>query len=336
MASWADRGIVASAPGFWGRNNLIANDGGDTAKDYSVEWALKGEGVLLHPEGTVRWTNDHVHPLFPGIAQMAMKAAERTDKPVYIVPIVWKYRYVRDVSRRIHGEMHILERGLGLAPMNGLSVPERFHALQTVILEKQMERFSYVDGASSCDFFERQRAFQQWLVDALEQRHPTDVAEQVDKRIIRLTRAIRIRLSAPESDANAEATDRRKQLKHDLRMADEARRLGEFSRTVYGTPTLSQEQLFESLKRTRDRLLNRTWKDKLANMLPRPFGPRVVHIGVPEPIRVEPVGMERSKEYEAGLLELARTRMQGKLAEINDRIAPEVERYQYPNPFVAG
>src|ERR1043166_7574995 len=39
MASWADRGIVSAAPRFWGMNNLVANDGGDAARDYSVEWA---------------------------------------------------------------------------------------------------------------------------------------------------------------------------------------------------------------------------------------------------------------------------------------------------------
>ncbi|MEO8624843.1 MAG: hypothetical protein ABI625_27415 [bacterium] len=33
MASWADRGIVAAAPKFWGMNNLIANDGGDAARE---------------------------------------------------------------------------------------------------------------------------------------------------------------------------------------------------------------------------------------------------------------------------------------------------------------
>src|SRR5471032_306766 len=108
MASWAERGIVNAAPRFWGMNNLIANDGGDAAKDYSIGCAIAGEGVLLHPEGTVRWTGDLVHPLYPGIAQMAMKATERTDKPVFIAPLVWKYRYVGDVSRRINREMRLI------------------------------------------------------------------------------------------------------------------------------------------------------------------------------------------------------------------------------------
>ena len=91
-----------------------------------VEWALKGEGVLLHPEGSVRWTNDHVHALFPGIAQMAMTAASQTDKPVYIVPLVWKYRFVRDVSARMHREMRILEDGLALPAATRDGVSRRF------------------------------------------------------------------------------------------------------------------------------------------------------------------------------------------------------------------
>jgi hypothetical protein len=158
MASWADRGIVAGAPRFWGMNNLVANDGGEAGKDYSVEWALKGEGVLLHPEGSVRWTNDRVHALFPGIAQMAMNAAERTEKPVYIVPLVWKYRFVGDVSRRMHREMQLLEDGLELPRGELTSVPRRFHALQVNVLAMRMKRFGY--GDSTGDFFERQAAFQ--------------------------------------------------------------------------------------------------------------------------------------------------------------------------------
>lgn len=334
MASWADRGIVAAAPRFWGMNNLIANDGGEAAKDYSIEWALESEGVLLHPEGTVRWTNDHVHPLFPGIAQMAMKAAERTDKPVYIVPIVWKYRYVGDVSHRIHREMRILEDGLGLAPMEAMSVALRFQALQTNILAMRMKRFGYGERSPSRDFFERQQRFQQHLADSLEERHAVDDAEQVEKRIARIMRTIRGELSALRGDSSPAAGRKRLELKEDLEKADEVKRLGEFSRDIYGTATLSQEHLFESLKRTRDRLLRHGWKNMLAISLPRPFGPRVVHIGVPESIRVTPVETGQARNYEASLLELTRTRMQEKLDEINRRIAPEVEQFSIANPFL--
>src|SRR3954465_5304811 len=63
MASWAAANIIGTAPAFWLRNNLIANTGGDAAMRYSVERALAGDAVLLHPEGSVHWTGNHVHPL---------------------------------------------------------------------------------------------------------------------------------------------------------------------------------------------------------------------------------------------------------------------------------
>jgi hypothetical protein len=319
MASWADKGIVNGAPRFWGMNNLVANDGGDAAKDYSVEWALKGEGVLLHPEGSVRWTNDHVHALFPGIAQMAMTAASRTDKPVYIVPLVWKYRYVRDVSARMHREMRILEQGLDLPLGDSSSVSERFHALQVNLLAKRMTQFGYADVNVGGEFFARQSAFQRHLVKTLATHYPTEDAESLDRQIARLVRAIRVGQSP--------------MMKEHLAMAEEAKRLGEFTRDVYGSPTLSQEQLFESLKRMRDRSLRRGWKNMLAIMMPRPFGPRVVHVGVPEAIRVSVSAATDAKEYETSLLERTRERMQEKLDEINARIAPDVARFAHPNPF---
>src|SRR5690349_5798894 len=97
VACWASHGIVASAPWFWTRNNLVANNGGEAARRYSVDWAMRGYGVLLHPEGSVRWTSDVIHPLFTGIAEMAADAARRIhdsggDRPTHIAPIVWKYR----------------------------------------------------------------------------------------------------------------------------------------------------------------------------------------------------------------------------------------------------
>jgi hypothetical protein len=146
---------------------------------------------------------------------------------------------------------------------------------------------------------------------------------------------IRRELSALKSDDSSTATRKVAELKEDMAMADEVKRLGEFSREFYGTVTLSQEQLFESLKRTRDRLLRHGWKNMVAIMLPRPFGPRVVHVGVPQPIRVSAVGPAHAGDYETSLLALTRTRMQEKLDEINARIASEVERFSHAKPFSA-
>ena len=331
MASWADRGIVAAAPKFWGMNNLIANDGGDAARAYSVECALDGHGVLLHPEGTVRWTNDVVHPLFPGIAQMAMRAAVLTREAVFIVPVVWKYQFVGDVSARLHREMAIIENALHLDPGTSLSIAQRFSALQRNILLSQMRRYGLTEASVTDHFFERQKDFQQHLVRKLEQRYHIASTDQLDKRIARIARAIQSERSLLRKDTTPGVASRREILRRDHEMADEAKRLGEFTRDVYGAETLTQEQMSESLKRIRDRMLRRNWKDVLAKTIPRPLGPRILHIGVPEPIAVVDVAQLELAEYETVLLELTRRRMQDALDRINDSIATDVGTYRVEN-----
>ena len=334
MASWADRGIVSIFPRFWQMNNLVSNDGGTDAKEYSIEWALAGEGVLLHPEGSVRWTNDVVHPLFSGVAQRAIAAARRTERPVYIVPLVWKYRFVGDVSDGLHREMDAIERGLDLTSMDGLPVAERFRVLQYSVLAMRMARFGY-RAPLGTDFFERQESFQQFLLAQLAPYYTIEPGEPVERRLVRVMRDIRRARRALRHDGSADADVERRRLDADLERAEEAKRVGELSRAQYGGETLTQEQIFECLKRTRDRLLRTGLRNQLAVLLPRPAGPRVVHVGVPEPIRVARVDTRDSHDYECGLLEQTRTRMQQTLDAINRRIAPEVDRYRHANALAA-
>ena len=333
MASWADRGIVAAAPSFWGMNNLVANDGGEAAREYSIECALRGDGVLLHPEGTVRWTSDHVHPLFPGIAQMAIAAAERTDRPVFVVPLVWKLRYLDNIANALHREMKLIEDALGVRRADGTSISERFAALQENVLAIRMRRFGY-EPLPGGDFFHRQAEFQRHLLDSLAARYDAGDADHLDRRIARIAKQVRQRLSELRGDDSPTAVAERALRRQDADAVEEAKRLGEFPRAIYGAPMLSQEQVAESLKRMRDRLVNQTRAHKLANMLPRPFGARVAHIGVPQPLRVDRVAAREKPAYERAMLEVMRASMQAKLDEINARIEPEVAAYRTVNLLV--
>ena len=180
-------------------------------------------------------------------------------------------------------------------------------------------------------FFERQKDFQQHLVRKLEQRYHIAATDHLDKRIARIARAIQSERSLLRKDTTPGVASRREILRRDHEMADEAKRLGEFTRDVYGADTLTQEQMSESLKRIRDRMLRRNWKDVLAKTIPRPLGPRILHIGVPEPIAVVDVAQLELAEYETVLLELTRRRMQDALDRINDSIATDVGTYRVEN-----
>jgi hypothetical protein len=301
MASWAAANIIATAPGFWLRNNLIANTGGEAAMRYSVDRALAGEGVLLHPEGSVHWTGTRVHTLFNGIADMACEAARRagpSGKPVYIVPIVWRVSYVDDISEALHAEMEYIEQYLGLPLSEDINVFQRFRSLQEGILLRQMHAFGFDHSwVAGLDFFARQDAFRDWLIEDLETRYTIERCDSVERLLARFKRAI-----PPE-------------LTSDRAKVDEAMRLGGFCREVYARKPLTQEQMAESLKRHRATLVKRGWKNVLHNFLPTPFGPRVVHVRVPEPILVDAVRAEREgAEYAHALLATTHERMQGMLS----------------------
>ncbi len=343
MASWASHEIVATAPWFWLRNNLIAHNGGKAAFEHSVWWASQGHGVLLHPEGSVHWTADRIHPLFDGIAEMACEAAargcaERDGRPVYIVPIVWKLRYGSDISARLHAEMNHIERCLGLELDRHPNVAEHFRLLQERVLSQRMARFGF-DSASIAgrDFFTRQEAFRQWLMDDLSSRHSIDEHDSLERALTRLQRTISAERRAVAHDGT-DCQARRASLAHDLHRAEEAGRLSGFTREVYCTLRLSQEQMAESLKRHRATLVTGGLRNTIHNLLPRPFGPRVAHVRVPEPIRIDPVwaagNPDERRAYVASLIGLARRRMQEALDSIGQEIAPAVDLFSIPNPFL--
>jgi hypothetical protein len=320
MASWASHEIVASAPWFWTRNNLISHRGGDAAIDYSVEWALAGNAVLLHPEGMVRWTADVVHPLFPGVAEMALETAQRgsargDNRPVYIAPLILKYCYTRDVSEGLLAEMARIERELALTSGAGLGVADRFCALQERILDRQIKRFGRSDPETSATardprgFFADQEDFRRQLVGELVSKYRMVPGEAIEHTIHRLAKLI---------DGGGDRPRIR-----------EAERLGGFARAIYNTPTLSQEQIGESLKRIRAGLVRRGVRNTLHNLLPTPLGPRIAHVRVPPPVLVD----RSSTPTIADLLDRVRRSMQATLDVLTRELEPSVAPFRHANPF---
>src|SRR5262245_7649824 len=117
MAHWASYEVVNIHPvaqWVWLRNNLISNAPGGSGRDYSLAWARRGHGVLLHPEGAPSWRGDRVGPLVPGAVEMAWEAC-RADSamPVFVVPVVWKLHFTGDVGGALGREIAHVEQLLG-------------------------------------------------------------------------------------------------------------------------------------------------------------------------------------------------------------------------------
>ncbi len=322
MASWASVDFAKKIfPWFWSRNNLVPSDGGRDGMAWTSAWALKGHGVLVHAEGSVHWTSGLVHPLFPGLAEMALgAAADAKGRPVAIAPLVWMYVYETDISAALNAEMSLIEKALGLPKKDRDRGPleMRFFHLQNTILRRQMRRFGYAGDETEPDLFTRQEAFRDWLIADLRSRHPVEEAENAFRTLNRLQKAVRADPAALDEDRAKLA---------------EARRLGGFSREAYDTPTLTQEQIFESLKRVRATLMTRGWRGLLEKFFPRPLGPRVAHVRTAQPILVAPARAGEEGAARDSLLARVHEALQRRLDGLRAELSPVTARFARPNPF---
>ena len=121
MAHWAAPDVVNASPlaqRFWLANHLIAAAPRGGGKLYSHKVARAGHAVLLHPEGKVTWQGRQILPLRRGAANMALDLARQLDdehnpRPVYLVPVVWRYQFLRDASEGLRRERALIERHSG-------------------------------------------------------------------------------------------------------------------------------------------------------------------------------------------------------------------------------
>jgi len=336
MAHWAAYDIVNQNPAaqwFWLHNNLIANAPGGGGKEYSVRWAIAGHGVLLHPEGTATWQGDRVSPLVPGIVDMAWQCRREIDttrgtRPVFVVPVVWKLHFTRDVGAGLDREMGGIERALGLPHGAGLEVGRRLASLLRNLLLRQSERLGsggHVGDPEGAGYFDAQARFASFLRSGLEARYGAVPGD--GWRVLHvLRRAIRARA---EKDPEGTRDDRRR--------IDELTRLMAFDPALYDRPTLTQEQIAENLKRIRSMLMRRGFANALHNLAPVAVGPRAAHIRVPAPFAMHEMDDARGDEAaRASVLDALRRRMQESLDSLRQEVEAVVAPHARPNPLYSG
>lgn len=329
-ASWATNGVVNGlgrlAQKFWLANNLIAQIPGnsDSARQYSVDWAVKGNGVLLHPEGAVGWHGDWVAPLMPGAAEMAVAALEqgRAADPgfqAWIAPVVWKLVFLRDADSGLRAECAYVEQRLRIENLDGSATPaERVYAIYEALLARDEEK-----AGVSADRSQPAARRLVTLIAELSQRIASQIGITELSSNSELLRAARRWLrSSGESGDNATAQAVKA-------AADTLQRLCRLGPFAWESETMTQEQAAEHIKRIRNDYCAGTFRDTLNRFVPQPVGARRAIIRVPEPIAVHSLG----GDAEALTAELRR-RLQGALDDINTDLRKAGWLHFYPNPFV--
>lgn len=334
MASWATHDVVngmgAAMQWFWLSNNLIAQipgAGGVAGKSYSIDWALQGHAVLLHPEGSVAWTADRVQPLFGGVADMALEATRRASPPrrVYSVPVVWRYRFTRDVHDALGRELDIVESKLHHRGPRDADPARRVLDLYTALLDRDERRWD-LPAPVDQPFATRQRSILLALAIRLGNvltgagfeplEPPSEDAFDRSRTVVR-------RADRWLRDAVSKTSPVRDEVRA---LAKTLRRAIRFDPSWYPSSELTQEQVAENVKRLRTDYCFTGLGDNLHRFVPRPAGPRIAHIRVPEPIDVTGSAIDTA---DALLTEL-RHRMQRALDEMAAQL-PAGRRY--PNPF---
>ncbi|MEZ5773166.1 MAG: hypothetical protein R3D33_00195 [Hyphomicrobiaceae bacterium] len=351
-ASWATNVIVngmgPAMQRFWLKNNLIAQipgTGGAEGKAYSVEWALKGHGVLLHPEGTVGWHGDTIGPLFPGAIEMAAEAARRAreageSRGAVVAPVVWKLAFRRDVEAALSCEIGYVEAKLGLpAPPRHATPAERVATAYRILLARDETAYGLTDAEIGGDYDQRQRRLLGHMTERLhglltgfETSHaPVPEADSGDPAI-RHGEIVRAadRLMRRRRQEGVEVPEAARRLVGDMR------RLLRFRPLLYPARLMTQEQVAENIKRLRSDYCFGSFRDNADRMVPRPAGARIAIVRVPEPLEISNIlGTRASLTHEetAALTATLRARMQAALDRINAGLDADPSRVRYPNPF---
>lgn len=345
MSHWAWYGTVNANPfmqRFWLRNNLISNapNGKDEAKQYAIDGVKKGHGNLLHPEGSVHWTADKVQTIFGGIIDMSLRTSRELidagdPRPVYAVPMLSKYFFVEDVSAALAEEIGLIERKLDFASDRQARLEDRLFQLQRHILVRQLSALGSSQAqveVTPRNFFAVQRQFQDELLERLRATYGGRTGE-LPAQLRSYEKEIKLLRPAKRAEPDDPSLRR---YKEESKLVAEIRRLGTFQADVYATETLTQEQIAETLKRTKRDLVNFTTLDGLHNVMPVAAGWRKVILRCGEPINVR----ERLEQHRGDSTELSeqllgefRKRMQAKLDELIAMSRPVTERFARPNPF---
>lgn len=321
-ANWATHDVVNGLgkmmQNFWLANNLIAQIPGNPgpSRAYSVEWAGKGHGVLLHPEGGVGWHSNFIAPLYPGALQMAREAlAEHPAGEAYVAPIVWKLVFDGDVSNALHKECSYVEKKLKIKRgEEGKDIARRvFHMYQT-LLERDEDKWG-VEGDSTSSFRARQLSLIKTVRAKLcEEIHDSYVPEEGEL----LLRGARRWMREHKDDPN------RKQVRDLVETTARHESLDEYA---FASEMVTQEELAEHIKRIRRDYCKGALKDTLNAFVPQAAGPRTAHIRIPEPFALHGV---QGKKWQ---LEDLRVRMQETLDAINEEVEARGGFIKFDNPF---
>lgn len=321
MASWATHEVVngmgKTMQKFWLKNNLIAQipgTGNKEAKDYSIEHAIAGHGVLLHPEGHVGWHSDKIAPLFSGIFDMAYQAYTQTEgkKPVYMIPVLWKLSFNKDVTKELHAEFNYIEKQLYLDSSKGLALNERIYQIFYSIFHNVAMKWNI--NLNTHHVVAAQQQIVQQLSGMAAHALAYTQTDDIDVDLKKMNKLVK-----------NYTHDNVKQVKN---MLKDISNVHDFTFDYYNE-TISQENIAELLQKIRIRFCTQGFRNIFHKFVPIPVASRTAYIEVPESVCINDIiAQGKDKEH---ALKLMQNRMQSTLDSMNQKLIAQGKVISYKN-----
>ena len=331
-ACWAAGSIVngmgALMQRFWLNNNLIAQLPGQSvqAKQYSVNSALKGEGVLLHPEGRVNWFNNTISPLFTGAGEMALAAHKNAltgnaDFQTWLAPIIWKLRFKDDVSSKLLDECEYISSRLQLQ-LSGVKCPARcaYEIYHQLAVRDYFEMIHSNDSFADMHLSELRNRI---LDKACTQLAAIFSCEDNQRsRIIRTAR--RWLAENKHDDFNYKTVKRACSL---------YQRWMNLNECAFMDSNISQEETAEHLKRIRADFCQSSFRDRMANLVPQAAGNRMAYIRAVKPVAIHDLLVDNASLDPSSIMKKVRQSMQDKLDSLVWELEQTSPSLKVSNPF---
>ncbi|HEV8661574.1 MAG TPA: lysophospholipid acyltransferase family protein [Candidatus Methylomirabilis sp.] len=196
---WGWKGWIVQRLGVFSVNRGGANV---EAQRFAQSVLVAGTSdLLMFPEGEIYLLNDRVMPLKPGVARLALEAADELGRqgrprPILIVPVAVKYQFAEDITPVLEAAAARLEAAVLGQPRPG-PLSGRLVALGTELLARA-ERQHGLTPAPGEGLFERVRRLREKLLEELERKHFGRVRQGLDfDRARKLMIRIRGRLREP-------------------------------------------------------------------------------------------------------------------------------------------
>ncbi|MCA9173839.1 MAG: 1-acyl-sn-glycerol-3-phosphate acyltransferase [Planctomycetales bacterium] len=246
--------------------------------------------LVIFPEGDIYHTTDYVTPFREGAAAIALSAAKRANRKIWVVPCGIRFRYEDDPMPGILQALEAMERRLHLRVAADLPTPQRIHRLAEAALA--LKELDYTEHTSEGMVRERIRQLAGTVLARVEARHGLSNEDKgLPERVKAARQTVIPLLEDPADRADADDETGARKSAAPIASPDERRHLEQDMEDLffvmqlysYRGDYLDSNPTIERIAETVDKLE----EDILDLQLPSVRGRRRVRIELGEPREVE-------------------------------------------------